>query len=95
MPDTREVIAAKLDRFFSDLSMRQQVADAALSALEAAGWVCVPVVPTTAMLNAGNDNIKYQIEEDPERSTQVGWPFASTVWTAMLTASNPKEKPNE
>lgn len=65
--------------------------DAALSALEAAGWVCVPRIPTEEMIDAGVDN-------NPTVFTKAEPGFArdvaNDVYVAMVrTASNPKEKP--
>lgn len=54
--------------------------------LENRGLVAVPRFADGKMLDAGNANIKYQIEEDPERSGTPAWPYASTVWNAMVGA---------
>lgn len=63
-------------------------ARAAITAASEAGWVLVPKIPTGQMLEAGNANIKYQIEEDPERSGTPAWPYASTIYAAMIAAAS-------
>lgn len=73
--------------------------DAALSALEAAGWVCVPVEPTQQMLEAAASvwgegySIGYRHPITKDFSPALGGPTSSQIYAAMLTASNPKEKP--
>lgn len=75
--------------------------DAALSALEAAGWVCVPKAPTEAMISAGAcvwDNypgyrIGYKHSFTGDFSPALGGPRPSDFYAAMLTASR-KEKPD-
>ena len=64
--------------------------------LDNRGLVAVPRFANDAMLDAGNANIKYQIEEDPERSGTPAWPYASTVWNAMVqAAASPAPAPKE
>lgn len=73
--------------------------DAALSALEAAGWVCVPKAPTEAMISAGAcvwDNypgyrIGYKHSFTGDFSPALGGPRPSDFYAAMLAASR-KEK---
>lgn len=75
--------------------------DAALSALEAAGWVCVPKAPTEAMISAGAcvwDNypgyrIGYKHSFTGDFSPALGGPRPSDFYAAMLAASR-KEKPD-
>lgn len=57
-----------------------KIIDAALSALEAAGWACVPKEATPEMCIAAQ---KSELRGG-------GLAFFKDVWTAMLTASNPK-----
>lgn len=76
-----------------------KIFDAALSALEAAGWVCVPVEPTQQMLEAAASvwgegySIGYRHPITKDFSPALGGPTSSQIYAAMLTASNPKEKP--
>lgn len=66
--------------------------DAAISALEAAGWVCVPKEPTEGMLAAARDHdssTRDWYDISPDGCENLGL----VLWRAMLTASNPKEKP--
>lgn len=64
--------------------------DAALSALAAEGWKCVPVEATDAMMDAGVDAARRQLpplEEKPPGFVQM-----RAAWTAMLSASQAKEQ---
>ena len=73
--------------------------DAALSALEAAGWVCVPKVPTQQMLEAAASvwkegySIGYRHPITRGFSPALGGPSSAEIYAAMLTASR-KEKPD-
>jgi hypothetical protein len=55
-------------------------ADADLTALEAAGMVVVPVVPTEAMYQAFEDEEALGLPTSP-------WDRADAIWNAMLAAS--------
>ena len=79
--------------------------DAALSALEAAGWVCVPVEPTSDMVEYGRQDALNPASLDwmelgyrHGRNTMYAPSLVRRIWERMiaatpLTASNPKEKP--
>ena len=83
-----EVISIAADayqRAFHNGANSRRRMRAALSALEAAGWVCVPVEATPEMCMAA-------IARPADNGIALdAW---RGVWTAMLTASNPKEKPD-
>lgn len=61
----------------------KELARAALTAIEAAGYVVVPREPTEAMLNAGYATNDYH-EAPPEK-----------MWQAMIAAANPKATKEE
>lgn len=71
---------------------------AALSALEAVGWVCVPKVPTQQMLEAAASvwkegySIGYRHPITRGFSPALGGPSSAEIYAAMLTASR-KERP--
>lgn len=74
------------------------ILDAALSALEAAGWVCVPKVPTQQMLKAAASvwkegySIGYRHPITRDFSPALGGPSSAEIYAAMLTVSRHKEK---
>lgn len=67
----------KLEFWFED-------ARATLSAIESAGWKCVPVEPSEGMLELGTDTQALQaMNRDAIRTDHEN---LSAVWSAMLSA---------
>jgi hypothetical protein len=64
--------------------------DAALSALEAAGWVRVPVEATARMMDLGVDAARRA--PPPTSDPAPGYTQIRAAWTAMLTASRGKKQ---
>ena len=91
-PRTPEQIAVIVDNTWTDFIPEAQ---SALLALEEAGFVVVPRVPTEAMLDAADEPFHTVAKDQVAFNKRVGrplhglasGPFSDAIWSAMLTAS--------